>query len=216
MKRLLLLPLLLLALAAPAAAGGPRDEKERLTKADNALARRALVRAGDLPAGWRRGASPPDSSGSERCAAYDPDFSAFTISGKAGATYAAGSAGAEVAAQVQVFPTRSQARRDFALGAKPGLLRCFERDLRQQLARAGVKPTRLTTTPMASLRGVGERAVRFRIVVAFPTPAGSVTLVSDNVALQSGRGIAVLSVSGVGRLPLDDVGLAHRVATRLS
>lgn len=215
MKRLLV-PLLLLAVAAPAVAGGPRDEKQRLTKTDMAKARHALLRAGDLPAGWTRGPAPSSGSGNERCAGYDPDFSPFTITGKAGSSFANTFAGAQVTSQVQVFPTTAQARGDFLRGAKPGFLKCLARDLRRTLGSQGLSGAGVRTHPMAPVAGVGERAMRFRVSVRVAAGGRSLLFRTDFVVLQAGRGIAFVGVAALGKPPLDEVALARRVADRLA
>jgi hypothetical protein len=211
----LLLPVLLLVLAAPAAAGGPRDEKQRLTKADNAKARRALIRSSDLPAGWTRGPVPADSSSAERCPGYNPDFSPFTITGKAASSFLNAGAGAQLTTQVQVFPTTAQARGDFVRGAQPGFLKCLARDLRRSLRAQGLTGAGVTTHPMARVPRVGDRALRFRVSVRVSAAGRSLELSSDFVALQSGRGIAFVGVAALGRPPLDEIALARRVAARL-
>jgi hypothetical protein len=212
----LLLPFLVLVVVAPAAAGGPRDEKERLTKADMAKARHALLRSGDFPAGWSRGAAPPTGSGAERCAGYDPDFSPFTITGKAGSSFQNTFAGAQVTSQVQVFPTAAQARGDFLRGAQPGFLKCLARDLRKSLAAQGLSGAGVRTQPMARVAGVGERALRFRVSVRVAAAGRSLLFRTDFVVLQAGRGIAFVGVAALGKLPLDEVTLARRVASRLA
>ena len=215
MKRLLV-PALLLALAAPAVAGGPRDEKEHLTKVDMAKARHALLRSADLPAGWRRGPTPSSGSGSERCAGYDPDFSSFTITGKAASTFLNNFAGAQVTSQVQVFPTVAQARGDFVRGAQPGFLRCLARDLRAMLRTQGLSGAAVRMRPMTPVAGVGDRAMRFRVSVRVAAYGRSLDFVTDFVALQAGREIAFVGVAALGKPPLDEVALARRVATRLA
>jgi hypothetical protein len=212
----LLVPFALLALAAPAAAGGPRDEKQRLTKTDMAKARHALLRSTDLPAGWRRGPTPPSGSGAERCAGYNPNFSPFTITGKAGSSFANTFAGAQVTSQVQVFPTTAQARGDFLRGAKPGFLKCLARDLRRTLATQGLSGAGVRTRPMAPVAGVGERAMRFRVSVRVAAGGRSLSFRTDFVILQAGRGIAFVGVAALGKPSLDEVSLARRVAARLA
>jgi hypothetical protein len=212
----LLVPFVLLVLVAPAAAGGPRDEKQRLTKTDMAKARHALLRGADLPAGWRRGPTPSSGSGNERCAGYNPDFSPFTITGKAGSSFANTFAGAQVTSQVQVFPTTAQARGDFLRGAKPGFLKCLARDLRRTLRAQGLTGAGVTMHPMTPVAGVGERAMQFRVSVRVAVAGRSLDFVTDFVLLQSGRGIAFVGVAALGKPPLDEVSLARRVAARLA
>jgi hypothetical protein len=65
----------------------PHDEQERLRPADMALARRTTLKATDLASGWKRMPAPSDDDDS-KCPGFDPDFSAFTITGKAQSIFA--------------------------------------------------------------------------------------------------------------------------------
>jgi len=72
----LALVVLALALAAPASAG-PRDPKERHTKAGEAIASRAVLHLSDFELGWKRASHPGHMI---RCRGYNPDLSGLTRS----------------------------------------------------------------------------------------------------------------------------------------
>jgi hypothetical protein len=76
---------LVLGTAAALAASDPHKERERLRPADMALARRATIKAADLVSGWKR--MPVGSDDDSKCPGFDPDFSAFTITGKASSLF---------------------------------------------------------------------------------------------------------------------------------
>src|SRR5438552_1184584 len=98
------------------AATDPHHERERLRPADMTLARKATIKATDLASGWQRRTVGRDDG--SKCPGFDPDFSAFTITGKASSLYARLSVGA-VLSTVEVYKTRAQAIGDFRTGAKP-------------------------------------------------------------------------------------------------
>src|SRR2546421_7070749 len=75
----LALVVLALALAAPASAG-PRDPKERHTKAGEAIASRAVLHLSDFELGWKRASHPGHMI---RCRGYNPDLSGLTRTGRA-------------------------------------------------------------------------------------------------------------------------------------
>src|SRR5213596_2583162 len=100
-----LVPLILALLVLPSvalAAGASHDEPEHLNRADMTLAKRATIHKGDLPAGWLLRPSAPETG--DRCPSFDPDLSAFVITGKATTTFMH-SAGAQIVSDVAVFRT---------------------------------------------------------------------------------------------------------------
>lgn len=215
MKRVwIVLLLALVALPAAQAGGDPRAEQERLTAADTALARRAAVNASDLGAGWLRA---PTSSSDERvnCPGFDPDFSAFTITGKAQSAFQHPS-GASVVSAVEVYATETQAVGDFRLGAKPALGRCLGRALEQELARTGGGlSARVSSARVAAAPNVGHRAAAWRVVVTIRARGTSVRLYLDVLGVQRGRSIVGLFFTSATKPFPGQVALARRVAARM-
>jgi hypothetical protein len=221
-KRLgvLLVIALTLVYAAAALAANPRAEKERLTAADNALAKRAVVVSGWLAPGWTRTTPSPDSDEDFSCPGYNPDFSAFTITGKAKSAFKHPS-GAELDSEVAVFRTRAQAVADFRLTMTPGLARCMRTALLEEIRKSGdaagvdVSITSRMTTPPR----MGERSSGFSLVIRMKPvngPAGrSVTLYMDALVVQRGRSIGFLLFSGLSNRVTDQVPLARAMAARM-
>jgi hypothetical protein len=198
-----------LTLAAPASAG-PRDEKERLTKAGQALARRAVIRRSDLSRGWRPVSVPARSN---RCRSYNPDLSRFTLNGKAHSAFVLPS-GAAVGSSVGVYVTERQAAAAFAAQARPGLLTCMSTGIVKQFARAGIKAVvvakRMTRGPR-----LGARNASFRIVLTLSVGGGSAPYDVDLITFQKRSVIAALSFQALGGPVPKQLAIARRVAARL-
>jgi hypothetical protein len=200
-----------LALAATASAG-PRDEKERLTNADMALARHALVRQSDLVPGWTA-LNVPLSHG-PRCRGYNPDFSRFTVTGRAGSGFTHGS-GTAIASAVELYASAAQASGDFALGSQPGFLSCFSSKLARQFAKSGVAVSVASQRSNRSPR-VGARSLSWHIVFRLTVAGRSVPYYVDLYAFQVNRAIGSLSFQSLSKPVPRQIALARLVASRLS
>jgi hypothetical protein len=146
---------LALALAAPAAAG-PRDPKERPTKAGQAIARSAVLRPSDFSRGWR----PVVRHGpAVRCRRYNPNLSRLTRIGKARAIFRFSNR-AEVGSGVSVFLDARQAASAFRVTVTRGFLTCVTARLRKSLARSG--RVRVTLSRMTAGPPLGSPSRTFR------------------------------------------------------
>jgi hypothetical protein len=199
-----------LALVATASAG-PRDERERLTKADMARARHAVVRQGDL-AGWTEMSVPADSSG-PRCRGYNPDFSRFTITGKAASGFTHG-AGNAVASAVEVYPSAAQAAGDFAEGATPAFFSCFSSKLAQQFAHSGLAVS-IASRRSSRSPHIGVRAVSWHLVFRLSVQGRSMPYYVDLYAFQVNRALASVSFQSLTKPIPRQTALARLVARRL-
>ena len=180
-----LLGLLLVLTASAAAAGDPRDETVRLRPADVALAKRISVRPGDVGAGWVR--TPVQTSGGERltCPGFDPDFSAFTITGRENVAYAQPN-GTSIISFVEVYKSARDAIGDFTLGAKPQVARCLGASLQRQLDASAVIATVRSARVVAAPR-VGDRRIAYRVIARLEAVGQRVDVYLDVVILQRGR-----------------------------
>ena len=199
-----------LALAATAAAG-PRDETERLTKADTALARHALLRQSDL-VGWTAVNVPP--SHGPRCRSYNPDFSRFTITGRAVRGFTQG-AGTAIGSAVELYPSAAQASGDFAVGTKPAFLSCFSAKLARQFAKSGLAASVASRRASRSPR-IGTRSMSWHIVFRLSVAGRSVPYYVDLYAFQVNRALASLSFQSLSKPIPRQAALARLMATRLS
>jgi hypothetical protein len=198
----------------PLAARDPRAEKERLNPRDMALARTELLARADLAPGWRRTPSSPDDDEPTRCPGWNPDFSRFTITGKAKADFEHSQAGASILSTAEVYATRSQAVGDFRTGAKPGLARCLkallDKGFRQVRADARIVSARMVFGPR-----IGERSATYRLVASVRASGSSAPAYFDVHFFQRGRSIGGLLFTGVGTRVPDQLPLARTVAARL-
>ena len=200
------------ALAAP----DPRAEKERLNPRDTALARSGLLRPADLAPGWQRTPSGPDDDEPTRCPGWSPDFSAFTITGKARADFEHARAGAAILSTVEVYPSNRQAIGDFRTGAKPGLTRCLRSLLNEGFRQGGQGvQARVVSARMLRSPRIGDRSATYRLVARVRSAGTSVPAYFDLHVFQRGRSIGGLFFTGTGVRVPDQLALARTVAGRL-
>ena len=190
MRRLLAAVVLVASLAAVASgsARDPRLEQVRLNAADNALARRIAVQPADVGAGWRR-TTIPKAEQRLTCPGFRPDFSRFTITGKATTGFAQRT-GAAVVSAVEVYESRADAVGDFRMGAKPAVARCLKLEIDRQF-RAAAVPGRVLSARVVPAPRVGERRLAIRLVATLEAGA-NLRLYVDVVAVQRGRSIAAV------------------------
>ena len=182
--------------AAAVAARNPHAEKLRLTPEGKRLAKRALLTSSDLGPDWTRLPSVPDNS-SLTCPSFDPDFSAYTINGKATSSFVQ-SGLAQISSSSEVYASRLQAAADFSKGARPELAPCLRyavaREFRTSGAgiRASVLSSRVQRAPK-----LGERSAAYRVVTRVRQSGVSFKLYTDFVVIQRGRTIVALGFTGV-------------------
>jgi hypothetical protein len=205
----------LVIVGAALAARDPRAEKERLNPRDMALARNELVERADLAPGWRRTPSSPDDDEPTRCPGWNPDFSAFTITGKAKADFRHSRAGASILSTAEVYATRRQAVGDFRVGAKPGLARCLRSLLDEAFSRQRGLEARVVSSRMVRGPVIGERSATYRVVARVRAGGSSIPAYFDVHFFQRGRSIAGLFFTGFGTRVPDQAALARTVAARL-
>jgi hypothetical protein len=190
--------------ASAAAAVDPRAEKVRLRPADVSLAKRAVLRQADVGPDWSRVPTQRRGDGQFSCATFKPDFSAFTVTGQASASFREASPpGAQIDSTVAVFRTQAQAVGDFRLGAKPQLARCLAEELRRAFRSypAGIEG-KVLSSKMVPAPKLGERSAAYAITARLSGNGNSLPVFVDVIAVQRGRSIAALVFTGVGgRVP---------------
>jgi hypothetical protein len=198
--------------AAALAASDPHKERERLRPADMALARRATIKAADLVSGWKR--MPVGSGNDSTCPEFDPDFSAFTITGKASSLFAELSGGAVLSA-VEVYKTRAQAIGDFRTGAKPAFAKCIRHAFETVVARGAGETAKTISSRMVPAPRVGERSALYRLVGTLTLQGQTIRVYMDVLAFQRGRSITALEPSGFGGRIRGQTALARVIAARM-
>jgi hypothetical protein len=198
--------------AAAIAATDPHDEQERLRPADMALAKRTTLKATDLASGWKR--MPVGSEDDSKCPGFDPDFSAFTITGKAESMFIRRGSGVVLSA-VEVYKTRAQAVGDFRTGAKPALAKCIRYAFETAFARSAGGTARTMSSRMVTAPRVGERSVLYRLVGALTVQGQTIRVYMDVLAFQRGRSITVLLSTGLGGPIRGQTAVARLLAARM-
>jgi hypothetical protein len=198
--------------AAALAASDPHKERELLRPADMALARRATIKAGDLVPGWKR--MPVGSDDDSKCPGFDPDFSAFTITGKASSLFVELGGGAVLSA-VEVYKTRAQAIGDFRTGAKPAFAKCIRHAFETGVARGAGETAKTISSRMVPAPRVGERSALYRLVGTLTLQGQTIRVYMDVLAFQRGRSITALESSGFGGRIRGQTALARVIAARM-
>ena len=198
--------------AAALAATDPHAEQEQLRPADMALARRTTLTAADLASGWKRRPVGPDDN--SKCPGFDPDFSAFTITGKASSLFTRQGGGAVVSG-VEVYKTRAQAIGDFRTGAKPALAKCLSHVFKVGLERGTGGTARTTSSRMVPAPRVGERSALYRLVGTLTVQGRTIRVYMDVLAFQRGRSITSLVSSGLGGPIRGQTAVARLIAARM-
>jgi hypothetical protein len=198
--------------AAVLAATDPHKERERLRPADMTLARRTTIKATDLVSGWTR--MPVGSDDDSKCPGFDPDFSAFTITGKAWSLFAQLGGGAVLSA-VEVYQTRTQAIGDFRTGAKPAFAKCLRHAFETDMARGAGGTAKTKWSRMVPAPRVGERSALYRLVGTLTLQGTTIRVYTDVLAFQRGRSITTLLSSGLGGRILGQTSLARALAARM-
>src|SRR6185437_16170383 len=161
--RCVLIVLLLLAVLAPAAsARDPRLERLQLKPADTALAHRIALKAADLGSGWKAEVSQPEQI-VPSCPGYRPDFSRFTLTGRALTSFQSRATQSTVAANVEVFASKGDALGEWRQSVTAPAVRCFAELIRQIVGIAGLTVGSARVTPAPHL---ADASAEFEIVLA--------------------------------------------------
>jgi hypothetical protein len=204
--------LLALAFVAAASARDPRGEKLQLNARDNRAARASLITASDLQPSWQHSKG-SDSEVVPDCPGYRPDFSKYTITGKASAEFKT-STGGWLASSVEIYKSRAQARADYQLGTKPQVASCLASTFEKQPTGDPSVHIKTVSAKTVAAPRFGERAARYKIVLRFTGPAGSVPAYLDAIVFQKGRSLALLMTMGVSQPITDGETLARRMFAR--
>lgn len=217
MKRLvpLMLALFVFPPFALAAATGSHDETKRLTGTDMTLAKRAAVHRSELATGWRllHSGRPADSDFS---CSFDPDLSAFVITGEHETVFEHRASGARIVSGVGVFRNVKDAANDFKASAKPGFLRCLRRAMLQGFRQAHLRGT-ITWSRMSTTPRLGAQSVSYHLVATVSATSGGprVKVYEDFHAFRQGRSQAVVAFMAPLGPVQGQAGLVHLVERRL-
>ena len=151
----------------------------RITPADQAKARAALLRRTDFGAGWVGGPIKTSQLSPPNCPGFDPKESDLVVTGHADARYR--TTGIELDQDVQVMKDAAAVQTDFARSISPKLAKCLAYQLGKLKNVVGVRVERLPFPP------TGDVSAVYRAVIDLQTPSGRGTLLSDYVFFGQGR-----------------------------
>jgi len=139
----------------------------------------------------------PSDDSSLTCPGFDPDLSAFTINGKATATYVH-SALAQISSTAEVYASRAQAAGDFKAGARPQLAACLRHVMDAAFRRTtGGLEASVVSSRMVQAPRLGERSAAYRVISKVRVNSLALRAYSDLLVVQRGRTIAALVFTGI-------------------
>jgi hypothetical protein len=171
----------LLVLAAGAAAADPGKQKVELNAADQAAARRVVLRRSDLGPGWTGGRVKPDLTSQVSCASYHPKVSDLVVTGAAESQFRG--TGIALANEVEIFRTAAMVDRDWRRSIVPAAVPCLRRTLTKGLG-AQAKVLSFGRIPFPK---VGTHSAAFRGIVVVPALGQTVRVLLDIVLVGRGR-----------------------------
>ncbi|HUK45359.1 MAG TPA: hypothetical protein VLV28_08685 [Gaiellaceae bacterium] len=184
----------------------------RISSADQAIAKAALLRRSDFGAGWLGGPIKTSPLSSPNCPGFDPKESDLVVSGHADARYRFQQGGVELDQDVQVLESQASVLTDFARTISPQLANCLAYQLGKlpNVVRASV--TRVPFPPTGAVSAV------YRAEIAVKTARGQGSLLSDYVFFGEGRVeyefTVIAPVGARDQLAQFEVGLAQILLRR--
>src|ERR671939_2119314 len=170
-----------LVLAAGAAAADPGKQKVELNAADQAAARRIVLRGSDLGSGWTGGRIKPDLSSGVSCPGYHPKISDLVVTGAAESQFRA--TGIALVNEVEIFRTAAMVDRDWRRSIVPAAVPCLRAKLTQGLG-GQAKGLSFRRIPFPR---VTAHTAAFRGIVAVSALGQTVRVLLDIVLIGKGR-----------------------------
>jgi hypothetical protein len=209
-------PLLIVALLALIAAASAQANLIVLNAADNAIARAAVVKQGDLGGkGWTGGSQKPDLSPGSGCTSFHPKESDLVTTGAAATQFSNGALTFD--SEVQVLRTAAMVRTDWRRSIKPATITCLKELFRNGAgSRAAVISAARTGFPR-----VTSMTANYRIVFAVHARGQAVPVRVFVDTLLLGKGRAELNLTTVSPLSAQvpvraaEIRLARLIAARL-
>jgi hypothetical protein len=153
------------------------------TAADQAAARREVLRSSDLGAGWTGGPTKPDLTSEMNCTAYEPKQSDLVVTGAAASDFRR--TGLDFHSEAHLLRTARMVALDWQRTVTaPRVLGC----LREGTAKAVTDPsTRFVSLNRLAFPGVTSRTAAFRALLDVTSGGTTVRVLVDIVAIGKGR-----------------------------
>ena len=201
--------------AGAASAATVAPERREIRAADQALARRANLRRGDVPAGLRVVAHLKNPFGPPlACRSFHPDLSDLTVTGEA-ASPVYGRAGLGMYSTVRLYRSVHDERADWSRTNSGVGVACGAKEIAaQRLAKMKVIVRKYALRPGPRL---GDRTLVVRYTCFLVTGGRRLNLWVDVASVARGRGEATLVYTSYGRRPraARELWLLAKLAKRL-
>jgi hypothetical protein len=192
MPRFLLAVLGALVLAGTAVAGTADHNQIKLTAADQAAARRIVLRLADLGGAWTGGSIKPDLNDALVCASYHPKQSDLVVTGAAESKFSV--TGAQLDSVAQVFRNPTMVETDWKRSVlNPQLPTCLRETLAGNLSSTQ-KLVSLGRVPFPDGHGIHGR--EYRLVLDEIASGATVRGILDLIIFSRGR--SELSLTTIG------------------
>jgi hypothetical protein len=218
-SRILLAFLTALAVIAQAtaarASGAPG---QRHTPHDMSLASSALLKVGDLSAGWSATSSPSNPNSPTCDAVLAPRESNLVQTGRAVSRIFTGRGGSDAVGQsVQLFATQAQASAAWKQTVTKKLIICMEQELENSSTMSS--PVSVTSWSRLALPHSASRFAGYRVLATGKTSKNkTITLSFDLLLLARARTVTTVSLTSIGA-PIKaalERQLAHALSQRLA
>jgi hypothetical protein len=194
--------------------GTPNRERVHLNRADQAAARAAVLRRGDLGSGWTGGPRKPPPPSTVTCPGYEPKQSDLVRTGAAEARFQ--HTGLVLQTDAQVLKTRAMVARDWQRSvADPRASSCLRHMLSKQLP----SNERLVSFRKRAFPRLAHYAAAYRLLVKVHAQGQSVLVVVDLVVVGRSRTELTLTTSAPAAaraaLPAAEVRVARVLLARV-
>jgi hypothetical protein len=199
-------------LVAPVAHAAPAESPVvRFNAKDQAAARSAVLKAGDLGSGWKGGFEKAKVSSPTACPGlWDPKQADLVITGLAESSFSYRAGATQIASAVQLYETSAMTALDWKRTVvHPAIPRCVAK----QAAADEDESFRLVSFKRTPFPKLATYSARFRMVIDYTVDGGkTVRVLSDSVVFGRGRTAATLTVTA----PYADRAAAHGAELRLA
>ena len=203
-----------LVVASAALAADSTDPKIKLSKADQALAAKLVLRFTDLGAAWSGGAEKPSSLKIPVCPSNQPNDSDLTITGHAESRLNLQTAATQVDTDVLIFKSAKQvAKLVGRVIESPSISDCLRYDLIKSVGGQGVTIVGVSQVPVAK---AGDHSALYRVTLSVKSGSKTVPVFSDFLYVSQGRAQYFVNIVAPGAIKSELPSLENRIAKRLA
>jgi hypothetical protein len=175
-------PFLIAGVVALAAAGAAQANQIRLSRADQAIARAAVVHKADLGgSGWRGGVKKPDLTSGSGCLGYHPKESDLVTTGAAETEFTSGALTFDT--EVMLLKTATMVGADWRRSVRPAALACLKELLTRELGATA----KIVSAARTSFAPIARYTANLRVVFDVNAGGRHVRILVDVLLVGKGR-----------------------------